>query len=112
MPAGVMIMRIDERAANARGTNPEDVGRVEIAEMQRILGRDREPFEGDAENAWVGLFDADERAVDDEIEVIADAELAEQRLELAFGVRDDRDLRAARAGAVERAAEVVGHLAV
>ena len=64
-----MPVRIDERVADAGGARAEDVGREDVAEMERARRRNAEPLEGDAEDARVGLLDADLAAVDDEVEV-------------------------------------------
>jgi len=79
MSPGVVLEGVDERAAHACRPRTDDVGREHVAEMEGARGGNGEVLEGDLEDAWVGLLDADPSAVDDHVEMAEHPEVGEER---------------------------------
>src|SRR5262249_9137959 len=83
-PAG-----IEKDGPHADRPRAENVDRVEIADVDRIVRLDARAPEGHPEDPWIRFLDADDERVEHEVEVWQEAERVEQRGDGAVRVGDD-----------------------
>lgn len=84
VPAREVAERIDEGAAHSGRARAEDVGRVDVAEVERARRPHAEAVQGEAEDPRVRLLHADETAVDHRVEVADHPQLIEEALVRGF----------------------------
>ena len=81
----------------------DHVDRVEIAHVDGLGGRQPGPLQRNAEDARIGLLDADLGRVDDEVQMTREAESSRIAAHRAVGVRDARRAQTAGRASVSAA---------
>src|SRR5207247_6239306 len=79
---------VEQHGVEPGGARAHHVDRVEVADVEGRLGLHPRLRQAEPEDARVGLLDADDGGIDDEVEIAGEARLLENGAYRAIGVRD------------------------
>src|SRR6266508_2407668 len=83
--------RIEKDGSQSRRAGAQDIDRVEIPDIDRLVSAHSRLGEAQMENPRIGLLDADESRIDHEVQLSREPGPVEQSVRRAIRVRDDPD---------------------